>query len=84
MDRCPAAILYKNDAAAAAALDDAHLDGDALDHGRHVRDHPDLAAMSVQRLQRTDRHVERVAVERAEAFVDEERVDEGLAALEPG
>ena len=46
---------------------------DPLDERRHVRDHADLAAGGLQCVEHGECAVERCGVERAEAFVDEER-----------
>src|SRR5690606_5341257 len=54
-----------------------HLDlhRDALMHFRHVADHRHLASLGLQRVQCVHGDLQRLGVEAAEAFVDEQRFD---------
>src|SRR4051794_13262158 len=56
-----------------AARCDANMSTDALDERGHVRDHPDLTAGRLKRIEHRERTVERRRVERPETLVDQER-----------
>ena len=63
-----------------AALFNANLRWDAFLHAFDVADDADHLAAGVQRVEGVQGDVQRVGVDGAEAFVEEERVDRGLVA----
>ena len=69
------------DARAAAALDDAQAGGDALAQLGDVGDDADGAAALAQAVEHVEHLVERALVERAEALVDEQRLQAAAARL---
>ena len=67
-----------------AALFNANLRRDAFLHAFYVADDADHLAAGVQCVEGVERDVQRVGVEGAEAFVEEQRVNRGLVADQVG
>ena len=61
-----------------------HLHGDAFLERLHVADDADHLAAVVEPVQRGECDLQRVGIERAEAFVEEQGVDGGLVADQVG
>src|SRR3954452_3409980 len=60
------------------------LNGDAIFHRLDVTDDAHVPALALQGFEGVDRDVETFGVQRTEAFVDEQRIREGMLATHPG
>lgn len=52
-----------------------YLHGDTFFHGFHMANHTDGLPAGIQRVERIQRGVQRFAIKRAEAFVEEQRIN---------
>ena len=68
----------------ATAFINADLDRNAFLQALHMADHANGLAAGVERIECCERDFQRLAVECAEAFVEEERVDRGLVTDQIG
>src|SRR5690606_29415889 len=64
----------------ADALVYAQLHRNALLHRLDMTDHADGLAAGIKVVQRIQRHLQRLAIQRAEALVEKQRIDAGLVA----
>src|SRR5471030_3273133 len=66
------------------AFRDSDLQRNALFERFHMTDHANHFAARVQRIERVERNLQRLAVERAETFIEEQRVDGRLETHQIG